>query len=254
MKGYTAFLRKEFFEQGRTHKLLIMLIVFTIFGMMSPLLAKLMPEIFASIGTDGIMINFPEPTYMDAYTQLFKNLSQMGIVVLLLVFASSMSQELSRGTLVNVLSKGLPRTAVVTSKYTACLALWTLSLALTASVSYGYTLYLFGSHPTANLMFSLLCLWLFGAFLLAVIILTGTLLKGGYGGLLATALVLGILLLLGIIPSSTHWNPVTLASVGTSLLDGSVKTADIISAFWVSAGATAMCLISAALVFRKKQL
>ncbi len=254
MKGYAAFLRKEFVEQGRTHKLLIMLVVFTIFGMTSPLLAKLMPQILSSIGTDGITINFPEPTYMDAYAQLFKNVSQMGIVVLLLVFASSMSQELSRGTLVNVLAKGLPRTAVVTSKYTACLALWTLSLALTASVSYGYTLYLFGSHPTAHLLFSLLCLWLFGAFLLSVIILTGTLLKGGYGGLLATALVLGILLLLGIIPSSTHWNPVTLASVSTSLLDGSVKTADIISAFWVSAGATVLCIAGAVLVFRKKQL
>jgi len=254
MKGYIAFLRKEFVEQGRTHKLLIMLIVFTIFGMMSPLLAKLMPNIFASLGTDGITINFPEPTYMDAYAQLFKNISQMGIVVLLLVFASSMSQELSRGTLVNVLAKGLPRTAVVMSKYTACLALWTLSLALTASVSYGYTVYLFGSHPTAHLLFSLLCMWLFGAFLLSVIILTGTLLKGGYGGLLATAVVLGILLLLGIIPSSTHWNPMTLASVNTSLLDGSVKTADIISAFWISAGAAAFCLMSAVLVFRKKQL
>jgi len=254
MSGFSAFLRKEFLEQRRTYKLLIMLAAFTLFGMMSPLLAKLTPDIIKSLGTDGISITMPDPTYLDAYAQLFKNITQMGMIVLLLVFAGSMSQELSKGTLVNVLSKGLPRTAVVISKYAACLALWTISLVLCAAVHYGYTLYLFGSHPTAHLLLSLLCLWLFGALLLAVMILTGTLLKGGYGGLLATAVILGILLLLSILPGSLHWNPITLASVSTGLLDGSLKAVDILGALWVSAGAAVLCLAGAVLIFRKKQL
>jgi ABC-2 type transport system permease protein len=254
MKGYSAFLRKELLEQKRTYKLLVMLIVFTLFGMMSPLLAKFIPDILASVGAEGMTITVPEPTYMDAYAQFFKNATQMGIVVLLLVFAGSMSQELSRGTLVNVLAKGLPRTAVMLSKYTACLALWTVSLALCAAVHYGYTLYLFGSHPTTHLLLSLLCLWLFGAFLLAVIMLTGTMLKGGYSGLLATAAVLGILLLLSMLPGSAHWNPVTLVSISTGLLDGSIQTADVMGAFWISAGATVLGLAGAVLVFRKRQL
>jgi ABC-2 type transport system permease protein len=254
MNGYSAFLRKEFLEQGRTYKLLIMLIAFTLFGMMSPLLARFIPDILTLMGTEGITFTVPEPTYMDAYVQLFKNVTQMGIIVLLLVFAGSMSQELSKGTLVNILAKGLPRTAVVLSKYTANLVLWTVSLALSAAVHYGYTLYLFGSHPTTHLLFSLLCLWLFGAFLLAVIMLAGTLFKGGYSGLLATAAVLGILLLLSILPGSARWNPVALVSISTGLLDGSLRTADILGAFWISAGATVLCLAGAVLVFRKRQL
>ncbi len=254
MNGFSAFLHKELMEQRRTYKLLIMLTVFILFGMMSPLLAKITPDIFNSIDIEGVTLTLPEPTYMDAYAQMFKNVTQMGIIVLLLVFAGGMSQELSKGTLVNVLAKGLPRTAVVLSKFTASLTLWTISLALCAAVHYGYTLYLFGAHPTMHLLFSLLCLWLFGALLLAVIVLTGTLLKGGYSGLLATAVVLGVLLLLGMLPGSSHWNPVTLASVGTGLLDGSLKTADILGAFWVSAGAVVLCLAGAVLIFRKKQL
>ncbi len=254
MIGFAAFFRKELTEQRRTFKLLIMLAAFTLFGMMSPLLAKITPDIIASMGMDGITITVPEPTYLDAYAQLFKNVTQMGIIVLLLVFAGSMSQELSRGTLVNVLAKGLPRTAVVTAKFASSLALWTVSLALCAAIHYGYTLYLFGSHPTQHLAFSLLCLWLFGALLLAAMIFTGTLLKGGYGGLLATAVILGILLLLSMLPGSSSWNPVTLASVSTALLEGSLKAADVMGAFWVSAGATVACIAGAVLIFRKKQL
>jgi ABC-2 type transport system permease protein len=254
MKGYTAFVRKEFLEQRRTYKLLIMLAVFTIFGTMSPLLAKLMPEIFKSMAIEGMTITIPEPTFMDAYAQFFKNVTQMGVVVLLLVFSGSMSHDLSKGTLTNVLAKGLKRASVVLAKYTACLTLWTVSLALSAAVNYGYTMYLFGSHTAANLFLSLLCLWLFGAFLLAAGMFTGTLFKGGYSGLLATASVLGILMLLSILPGSRGWNPVTMAAVNMGLIDGSIAAAGIMSAFWLTLGASALFIAGAILVFRKKQL
>jgi len=254
MNGYIAFFRKELMEQRRTYKLLIMLAAFILFGMMSPLLARLMPDIFASMQMEGMSITIPAPTWLDAYTQFFKNTTQMGTVVLLLVFSGGMSQELSKGTLTGTLAKGLPRISVILSKYTASLALWTVSLALSAAVSYGYTVYLFGGHPAEHLLFSLLCLWLFGAFLLAVMLLTGTLLKGGYSGLLLTAAMLGLLLLFTMLPGSQRWNPVTLASVNVGLLDGSVSTADIILPFWITLGASALCLTGAALAFRKKQL
>jgi ABC-2 type transport system permease protein len=254
MKGYTAFFRKELLEQRRTYKLLIMLAVFTIFGTMSPLLAKLMPELFKSMAIEGMTITIPEPTFIDAYAQFFKNVTQMGVIVLLLVFSGSMSHELSKGTLTNVLAKGLSRSSVVLSKYTAGLTLWTFSLALSAAVNYGYTLYLFGSHTAANLILSLLCLWLFGAFLLSVSIFTGTLLKGGYSGLLATAAVLGLLLLLSAFPGGSYRNPVSMAGVNLGLIDGSVAAADIMPAFWLTLGLCVVCITGATLVFRKKQL
>lgn len=254
MKGYTAFVRKEFMEQRRTYKLLIMLIVFILFGMMSPLLAKIMPDIFASMSIQGMTINIPAPTYLDAYAQFFKNVTQMGVIVLLLVFSGSMSHDLSKGTLTGILAKGLSRSSVVLSKYTASLTLWTLSLALSAGVSYGYTLYLFGSHTAANLILSLLCLWLFGAFLLAVTILTGTLFKGGYSGLLATAAVLALLLILGSLPGSSVWNPVTLVSFNTGLLDGSVSPGYVMSSFWITLCVSALFIALSVFSFRRKQL
>ena len=45
MRTYLSFTKKEFTENWRTFKLMIMLVVFLIFGLMSPLMAKLTPNI-----------------------------------------------------------------------------------------------------------------------------------------------------------------------------------------------------------------
>jgi len=69
VKGYFAFLKKEFFEYTKTYKLFIMLMIFIIFGITNPLIAKLMPEIVGSLVTDGVVITLPEPTAYDAWAQ-----------------------------------------------------------------------------------------------------------------------------------------------------------------------------------------
>ncbi|MCU7200933.1 hypothetical protein [Turicibacter sanguinis] len=68
MRGYLAFVKKELLEQVRTYKLLILFLVFFIFGMLSPLMAKLMPEILRQMPMDGITITIPDPTAIDSYS------------------------------------------------------------------------------------------------------------------------------------------------------------------------------------------
>lgn len=116
MRGYLAFVKKELLEQVRTYKLLILFLVFFIFGMLSPLMAKLMPEILSQMPMDGITITIPDPTAIDSYSQFFKNLTQMGLIVLVLLFSGTLTTELSKGTLINVLTKGLTRYAVILAK------------------------------------------------------------------------------------------------------------------------------------------
>ncbi|MBK8434017.1 MAG: hypothetical protein IPL28_23205 [Chloroflexi bacterium] len=82
----------------------------------------------ASMAIEGVSITVPEPTAVDAYSQLFKNLTQMGMIVLLLVFGGMLSNEIARGTLLNMLTKGLSRHAVILAKYTVALLLWTAAL------------------------------------------------------------------------------------------------------------------------------
>lgn len=134
MRGYLAFVKKELLEQVRTYKLLILLLVFFIFGMLSPLMAKLMPEILSQMPMDGITITIPDPTAIDSYSQFFKNLTQMGLIVLVLLFSGTLTTELSKGTLINVLTKGVTRYAVILAKYTVALVLWSFALLMALSM------------------------------------------------------------------------------------------------------------------------
>jgi ABC-2 type transport system permease protein len=254
MRGFIAFTKKEFSEQLRGYKAIILTVVLFFFGMMSPLLAKLLPELLGSMDIQGITLTIPAATSLDAYAQFFKNVGQLGFLALLLVFGGLLSQDVTKGTLVVLLAKGLSRPAVIFSKFIAALVVWTVGYALAAGVAYGYTVYLFESGALPYLFYALFLLWLFGAFLLALLVFASTLAPGSYGGLLLTAAVLVALLILGSFPAAADWNPITLASKNSALLTGAAAPADVSAAVWTTLGYIAALLAAAVLVFRKKRL
>lgn len=251
MKGYRAFVKKEWMESLRTYRALLLPAVFFLFGMMSPLAAKLMPDIFSGMNMEGVTITVPTPTAIDAYAQLFKNLTQMGIVVLLLVFSGMLSGEIAKGTLIPILTKGLSRNTVILAKYTVSLALWTVSLAVSCASAYGYTSYLFRNAQVEHLLFSVFCLWLFGALLLAFILLAGALVRGGFGGLILTAAFIGILLLANLFPAAEKWNPVSLAAKNMQIIAGTVAVGAMMPAVCLTLAAAVLCLVLSMAVFRK---
>lgn len=218
MRGYLAFVKKECLEQTRTYKLLILLLVFFIFGMISPLMAKLMPEILSSMPMDGITITVPEPTAIDSYSQFFKNLTQMGLIVLVLLFSGTLTTELSKGTLINVLTKGLTRYSVILAKYTVALGLWSLALGLSLGVTYGYTAYFFSQDNIHHLFASVGCLWLFGAMLLSFLMWAQTLVDSQYGSLLLTGIYVAGLFLLNLFPQAQDYNPIVLVGENVAML------------------------------------
>ncbi len=254
MRGFLSFTKKEFREQARTYKWLIVLSVFFLFGLMSPLLAKLTPVLISSMDMGGVTLTLPKPTAMDAYAQYFKNMTQMGIVVLLLIFGGTLSNELVKGTLVNILAKGLSRAAVLLSKFTAAVILWSAGFLLSAVTNYGYTVYLFGGIRVPALIFSMFCLWLFGCFIIALILLSSTLTAGSFGGLILSAVTLLILLMVNILPKAEKFNPVTLASKNTALLNGTVKGDSFYLTIGITVALTVLCLVISILIFRKKKI
>lgn len=253
MNGFTAFFKKELLEAIRNHRFLILFSVTAIFGMMSPLTAKMMPDILANFSVEGMVLKVPEPTFIDAFAQFFKNFSQMGMAVLLLVFGGLLSQDLAKGTLIIPLSKGLSRNAVILAKYAAALTLWTLSYALAGMIHYGYTLYLFQPISVSHLFFSLFCLWLFGAFLLAFLLMASVITRGAFGGLLLTAASLAVLLIcqaLGL----DRFNPLTLASDNVALLTGKTDFGHLLGIAWITGVLILGALILAMAIFKKKSI
>ncbi|MHC1772914.1 MAG: ABC transporter permease [Flexilinea sp.] len=254
MINYIAFTKKELLESVRTYKLLIMLIVFFIFGIMSPLAAKMMPEILGSVMPEGLTVTLSEPAAIDSWTQFFKNVSQMGLVVTVIIFSEILGAELSKGTLINMLTKGLSRSTIILSKYTAMTMIWTVSYAAAFIVTWGYTVYLFPDGGISNLLFSVFCLWLFGMFLLAILLFASTLIKSNYGALLISGAVIVVLMLCNIVPNLQKYNPLLLASDNVSLLAKMVEVSSLSYAVAISILCSVILMIASILVFRKRQL
>ena len=82
MRGYTKKKKKEGTEHLRTYRIFILLTVFFLFGMMSPLAAKLLPQILASAMPEGISITLPDPSAIDSWSQFFKNISKFILIFL----------------------------------------------------------------------------------------------------------------------------------------------------------------------------
>lgn len=254
MSHFRVFLKKELIEYSRNYKLWIMLTVFFIFGLMNPLTAKLTPELLANLLPEGVTITLPEPSSLDSWAQFHKNITQMGLIVTVLVFGGVLSSELNKGTLINLLTKGLSRTAVIYAKYAAMLTIWSCSLLTSFIVTWLYTIYLFPDGKSANLLMALIYLWLFGAFLLAVLLTAASLVTSSYGSLLTTGAVVVILLMLNIFPSVQKFNPISLVSKNLDLITQTLEVSSLYTAAMVTVFSAAVLLAAGVLVFRKKQL
>lgn len=253
MKKFIAFTKKEILEQIRTYKVLIVLCVFFFIGFLSPLTAKLSPEIFKSLESGGIKITIPTPTFYDAYMQLFKNITQMGLIVLLLIFSGNISNELSKGTLINLLSKGLSRNIIILSKFFSSIILWTIGLVVSVTINWIYTLFLFGSYNSSGVLLSLFCIWIFGVFILGLIIFSNILIRGNYGGLLLVVSTVGTLFILNIINSFKKFNPIFLVTNNLQIMKNNSWTS-CINSLCVTVFLTLLCVVFSLIIFNKKQI
>ncbi len=254
MRGFSAFLGKEFLEAVRSYKLFIMLIVFAAFGMMNPLVAKLTPDLMAAFLPAGMTLDLPAPSALDSWTQFFKNISQIGLIIMVVVFSGVLSQEVGRGSLIPLLTKGLSRVSVIAAKLVAMVAIWTGSVAVCFGVTWGYTVYLFPGDQVDHLLAGVGCLWLFGVCLLAWLLLAASLTSSNYGCLLITGAVVVVAMVAGIIPEAYRYNPLTLASRNLDLLTGALDLSTVSDALVVTVVMTVACAGAAVLVFRRKLL
>lgn len=254
MNSFIALLKKETMEFSRTYKFLIIITVFLILSLLSPLTAKFMPEIMAQFLPKEVADSFPEPSALDSWGQFFKNFSQIGLFVIALLFAGTLIHERIEGTLIILLTKGLRRSTVVLAKTAFAMLIWTIMYWLAFSVTYFYTWYYWKDEHVEHLSLAVGNLWLFGLLLIAVILLGNILFKSIYANLLWTALFVGVWFILSIFPKATDYNILRLASDGNNVLHGLIKTNEYTSIYSITIGLIVFMLLLAVLVFNKKPL
>jgi ABC-2 type transport system permease protein len=160
---FNAALRKELWQQWHTKRVIVVFAVFLLFGLGSPLLANLTPQLLNSIeGAAQFATLIPTPTNADALGQYIKNITQFGFIIAILLGMGAVAGEKDKGSAAIILSKPLPRWAFLLSKFTAQAIVYCGAYLLSALGAAYYTALLFEPWAFDAFMFGnlLLLVWL----------------------------------------------------------------------------------------------
>ena len=254
MRIFLSLLKKEAIESARTKKMISTFILFLFIGLISPLTAKLTPMILQSIATGNIDINVAPPSEIDSWTQFFKNISQIGMFGLAIILSTQMANEFQKGTLINLLSKGLPRYQVVLSKIFYNFILWFIAYFCSFILTYFYTKYFFGiSFPIRNILMAVLLPFIFGLFLISLEILAGVISGNVIGTLILTTAGIVIQLILSIRDEIVKYMPIALIGKPVNLIKG-IGYDDYYVPIITGSILLILCIVISIAVINKKQI
>ena len=253
MTGFRALLRKEVLEQWRTTRLPLVVVVFLLVGLSSPLLARFTPEILKAVGGNQFQISLPTPTAADAYDQLAKNVGEFGALIAVLLAMGSVATEKERGTAAFILVKPVSRAAFLVSKLVAIAATLGIATVIAGAGAWFYTLVLFEPLPVGGFVAAMALQWLALVAYAAITFLGSTVTRSALAaaGLgIAAFIVLGIL---GIIPVVGTYLPTGLGAPARALALG-LGHVDALGPMAASAGLIVGLVVISWLAFRRQEL
>ena len=189
MKPLAAFTKKEYLETVRTGKIIILILLFVLFGIMNPAIAKLTPWLMEmmseTIAESGLIVTEVQVDAMTSWAQFFKNIP-IALIAFVLLFSDIFTKEYRSGTLLLVLTKGLSRYKVVLAKTLLLLLLWTLGYAICFAITYGYNAYFWDNGIADNLFSAAAVWWLFGIWVVCLVVMFSSMVRNNTGVCLCT--------------------------------------------------------------------
>jgi len=252
---FFAAVRKEIVQQWRTKRFAVVLVVFLLFGLGSPIMSNMVPEILKSEpGGEEIAKLLPPPSAADAVASYIEFIGTFGYILVILLGMNAVAGEKESGTAGLILSKPMPRWVFVLSKYTAQSLVYTLAILVGALAVYYCTAILFGAMDALILIkiSLLLLLWSLtyaGAALLASV-LGRTIATAAGAGLGLSALIM----LARNIPHVGKWTPNGLMDWATALIQNVENEAANTAALAGSLALLMIFLIGSVVLFERQEI
>lgn len=253
MSGFAVFAGKEAREIRRTWRLFVLPGILAFFAVTGPLTARFTKEIVGALASDQLgQFQIPDPTYLDSYAQWIKNLSQIALFALIIIYGGIVSGERKSGTAILVLTKPVSRTAFVIAKAAVHSAFLAVVVVIGTLVTWGLTAAIFGTAPGAELWSSALVWLVYGVLFVALMTLLSVLIGSAAG---AAGAGLGAFALISI---ASIWRPLAEYSpAGLTTLPTSLAAGKDVAVLWpvLSGALLAVVLVwTAASVFRHQDL
>lgn len=255
MKTAIAFEKKEIKEYIRTGKGAIISAIFVLFGLMNPAMVKITPyllEKFSNAEETGMVIKIANIDASMSWAQFYKNVP-MALIACCLLLGASLTDEMQRGTIVLVLTKGLSRWKVVLLKAINLCLIWSAGYWACYGITYFYTGYYWDNSVVGNIAFSAMCYWILGLMIMSLIILFSTAFSSYAGAIVGTGAVYAILSFLAVIPSLAKYLPTYLAS-SQRLLNKTQKTSDFFASIVITCVVIVIGLLISCVLFNKKEI
>lgn len=256
MSAFLAFLKKEILCVKRSGKLMLLLILFVLFGIMNPAIAKLTPWLLEAmseaLAESGMTVTSVSVSAMDSWVQFFKNIP-MALIAFVLLMGGIFTREYQSGTLILSLTKGLNRYKVVAAKTAMLVVLWSVGYWLCFGITYGYNAYFWSNAVARNLMLSVCCWWVFGLFVISLMVLFSTLSGSSTGVLAGTGGTVLAAYLLSILPAVNEYLP-TFLTDGNSLIYGTQEARAYTLPLLITGALTLACFAAAFPIFNQKKL
>lgn len=239
MKSLFAFMKKEWMEQVRSGKVILLGIIFVLLGIMNPAVAKLTPwmmEVLSeSLEQTGMLLTAVKVDAMSSWTQFYKNIP-IGLIAFVLMQSSIFTKEYQTGTLVLTLTKGLERYKVVVAKTAVLFSLWSFYYWVCFGITYCYNDVFWDNGIARHLGFAAMCWWLAGVLVVLFLVLFSTLMNTNTAVLTCTGGGFLGMYIIGLFPSVKEYTPAML--IGSSaLLTGAAQ-----ASLYTKALAVTICL------------
>ena len=253
MSPFMVSVRKEWLEHWRSYRVLVLVVVLTLFGLLAPFTAKYTPEMMKLLPNgEAIARLMPPPTAADAVAQYLKSVSQFGVILALLLTMGVVAQEKDKGTAAMMLVKPLPRRSFILAKFAVLALLFAAGIGVAGLAAWYYTWLLFGPLDPARwlalngLVLTFVLVQVAITLLFSVVATT----QAAAGGM-----AFGVLMLLAIlssIPGVGTYLPAQLLGWGAALMAGHPTTAW--AALAISGLIGLVSLVGAVVLFERQEV
>ena len=177
----------------------------------------------------------------------------MGLIVFVLLQSSIFTKEYQSGTLILALTKGLKRSNVVFAKTITLIILWSAYYWMCFGITYGYNAYFWDNSVAKHLMFSAVCWWLFGLWVLALMVLFSAMATSNSNVLVGTAGVVAVAYFVGLLPKVEKYMPTRLMD-GNSLIYGLEEPKVYMVALMLGMVTGVLCIVLSVPLLNKKRI
>ncbi len=223
MHGFSVFLVKEMTEVRRTWRLYVIPGIMLFIGLMSPILAEVTPSLVSSMASSegqGIVIEIPPATTVDAYLQFSNNAMQIALIALIITVAGAIAGERRSGTAQLVLTKPVSRTAMVVAKTLSNCLLMLVATIVSAAICVGVTAVMFGTELLAEFAAWVALFYLLACLFVALAVMLSVVLKSQAGAAGAGIAIYFALTILSLWDVLREYTPVGLLGAGDRILTG----------------------------------